>query len=101
MRKGGAGPRTARFGRRGGRIEREGMGCYLPAHTVLCTVGTLRRQLSALAAIEKGVNALTVEIFLIIVKFILRSICELNFAKVYERHNIFDKKSQYMIFHVL
>ena len=36
-----------------------------------------------------------------IVKLILHSICVLNYAKVYTKHNIFHKKSQYMIFHVL
>ena len=37
----------------------------------------------------------------IIVKIILHSICVLNHAKVYVQQNIFHKKSQYMIFHVL
>ena len=76
---------------------------YLPARTVLCTVGTLRPAppITALAANEKGENALTVEVFIIIVKFILHIVCVLSYGKVYERNNIFDKKSQYMIFHVL
>ena len=50
---------------------------------------------------KKGENALTVEVFIIIVKFILHIVCVLSYGKVYERNNIFDKKSQYMIFHVL
>ena len=76
---------------------------YLPARTVLCTVGTLRPAppITALAANEKGENALTVEVFIIIVKFILHTVCVLSYGKIYKRNNIFDKKSQYMIFHVL
>ena len=37
----------------------------------------------------------------ILAKIILHSICVLNYAKVYLKHNIFHKKSKYMIFHVL
>ena len=37
----------------------------------------------------------------IIAKIILHSICVLNYAKVYVKHNIFLKKSKYMNFHVL
>ena len=36
-----------------------------------------------------------------IVKLILHRICVLSYAKVYVKHNIFHKKSKYMIFHVL
>ena len=38
---------------------------------------------------------------LTIVKLILQSICVPNHTKVYVKYNIFHKKSQYMIFHVL
>ena len=38
---------------------------------------------------------------LFIVKLILHSICVLSYTKVYVKHNIFHKNSQYMIFHVL
>ena len=37
----------------------------------------------------------------IIVKLILHIKCVLNYAKVYVKHNIYHKKSKYMIFHVL
>ena len=37
----------------------------------------------------------------IIAKIILHSIYVLNYAKVYVKHNIFHKKSKYMIFHIL
>ena len=40
-------------------------------------------------------------ILLIIVKFILHSVFVLDHARVCVKHNIFHKKSQYMIFHVL